>query len=181
MTAVFERLPFDLPTKSIVVAAALMLLVGGWQYPQFFSPALPGSAAAERGISGDRCRGRHGRDPAWTDRFVGSVDHGRRGNGGDRRCWRKPGGHRLRKGTARRSCRRAGRRSDQRIWCGVYAHTVHDMDPCDQQRSEGYPGLFQRLLCFEQPAFATYVTFGFRAIVRHPECRVRLDCGFRSR
>ncbi|RWM93071.1 MAG: ABC transporter permease [Mesorhizobium sp.] len=38
MTAVFARLPFDVPTRSIVMAAALLLLVGGWQYPQFFSP-----------------------------------------------------------------------------------------------------------------------------------------------
>lgn len=38
MTQVFSRLPFDVPTRSIILAAILMLVVSGWQYPQFFSP-----------------------------------------------------------------------------------------------------------------------------------------------
>ncbi len=38
MTVVFSRLPFDVATRSIILAAVLMLVAGGTQYPQFFSP-----------------------------------------------------------------------------------------------------------------------------------------------
>jgi len=38
-TNLFEKLPFDGPTRAVIVAILIMLVVGGAFFPQFFSPA----------------------------------------------------------------------------------------------------------------------------------------------